>query len=86
MQRQVKRMKFSEAYETCKKIFIKAGYKGVGTIYQTDKAWTFCPFHEEQEYGGAPPIIVMREGTEVRMFIRNPEYIERYIDGATVIS
>lgn len=79
-------MKFSEAYEKCKKIFLKAGYKDIGRIYQTDSAWTFCPLREEQEYGGMPPIIVMRNGQQMRWFVHDLEDIEQYIEGATVIS
>ena len=44
-------VRFEDAYQDCKKMFEDEGYKGVGSIYQTDEAWNFFPYLEEVEYG-----------------------------------
>lgn len=78
-------VKFSEAYEICKKLFVECGYSGIGTIYQSDEAWLFSPKLEEPEYG-ATPIVYPRNGDTPFFYNWSPESKEKYIDNAVIIS
>lgn len=77
-------VRFSEAYDFCRRKFIDDGYEGVGTIYQTDEAWVFWPSLSEPEYGTLP-IVFPRDGKEPFFYDWSIESQEKYLDKAIVL-